>query len=50
MQALESLPPTGLTNRWSQPLAVVMHRFDGMKPFWMLRKLAAASGDSAPSR
>ena len=40
----------GLTNRWSQPLAVVMTRLNFMKQFSMLRKLAAASGGSAPSR
>jgi hypothetical protein len=40
----------GLTNRWSQPLAGVMTRFDFMKQLSMLRKLAAASGGSAPSR
>ena len=41
---------TDLTNRWSQPLAGVMSRFDFMKQLSMLRKLAAASGGSAPSR
>jgi hypothetical protein len=40
----------GLTNRSSQPLAVVMTRFDFMKQFSVLRKLALASGGSAPSR
>jgi hypothetical protein len=39
-----------LINRWSQPLAAVMARFDFMKQFSMLQKLAAASGGSAPSR
>jgi hypothetical protein len=38
------------TNRWSQPLAVVMTRFDFMKHFPMLATLVAASGGSAPSR
>jgi hypothetical protein len=39
-----------LTNRWSQPLAAVMTRFNFMKQFSTLRKLAATSGGSAPSR
>jgi len=39
-----------LTNRWSQPLAVVMTTFDFMKQFQMFATLAAASGGSAPSR
>jgi hypothetical protein len=39
-----------LTNRWSQPLAVAMRRFDFMKQFLMFATLAAASGCSAPSR
>jgi|SRR6476469_2029807 len=39
-----------LTNRWSQPLAVVMSTFDFMKQFPMFATLAAASGGSAPSR
>jgi len=39
-----------LTNRWSQPLAVVMSRFNFMKQFSMLATLAAASGGSALSR
>jgi hypothetical protein len=39
-----------LTNRRSQPLAVVMPRFDFVKQFSMLAKLASASGGSAPSR
>ena len=34
----------------SQPLAVVMTRFDFMKQFSMFATLAAASGGSAPSR
>jgi hypothetical protein len=33
-----------LTNRWSQPLAAVMTRFDFMKHFPMFATLAAASG------
>jgi hypothetical protein len=41
---------TGLTNRWSQPLAVVMTTFDFMKQFSMFATLAAASAGSAPSR
>jgi hypothetical protein len=40
----------GLTNRWSQPLAAVMTRFDFMKPFSMFATPAAASGGSARSR
>ncbi len=39
-----------LTNRWSQPLAAVKSTFNFMKQFSMLRKLALASGGSAPSR
>src|SRR5207249_2244248 len=39
-----------LTNRWSQPLAVVMSTFDFMKQFSMFATLAAASGGSASSR
>ena len=42
--------PRHLTNRWSQPLAVVMSTFDFMKQFSMFATLAAASGGSAPSR
>jgi len=38
------------TNRWSQPLAIVMSTFDFMKQFSMFATLAAASGGSAPSR
>ncbi len=41
---------TDLTNRWSQPLAVVMTAFDFMKHFREFATLAAASGGSAPSR
>ena len=33
-----------LTNRWSQPLAAVMIRFDFMKRFLVLAALATASG------
>jgi len=40
----------GLTNRWSQPLAVALRRFDFMKSFSMFATLAPASGGSAPSR
>jgi hypothetical protein len=39
-----------LTNRWSQPLAVVMTRFNFMKQFPVFDMLAPASGGSAPSR
>ncbi|TMP91567.1 MAG: nuclear transport factor 2 family protein [Verrucomicrobia bacterium] len=39
-----------LTNRWSQPLAVVMSTFDFMKQFSMFATLAPASDGSAPSR
>jgi hypothetical protein len=39
-----------LTNRSSQPLAVVMPTFDFMKQFSMIAMLATASGGSAPSR
>jgi hypothetical protein len=40
---------SALTNRWSQPLDVVMTRFNFMKRFSMLATLALASGGSAPS-
>jgi len=33
-----------LTNRWSQPLAVAMTRFDFMKQFREFAALAATSG------
>jgi hypothetical protein len=39
-----------LTNRWSQPLAVAMRRFDVLKQFREFATLAAASGGSATSR
>ena len=39
-----------LTNRWSQPLAVVMTTFNLMKQFSMFATLGVASGGSAPSR
>jgi hypothetical protein len=39
-----------LTNRWSQPLAVVISTFDFLKQFSMFATLALASGGSAPSR
>jgi hypothetical protein len=41
---------TGLTNRWSQPLAAVMTTFNFMKEFSMFATLAPASGGSARSR
>ncbi len=44
------LQAVGLTNRWSQPLAVVMTRFDFMKQLPMSATLGHASGGSAPSR
>jgi hypothetical protein len=44
------LHTTGLTNRWSQPLAVAMRSFDFMKQSSGFATLAAASGGSAPSR
>ena len=40
----------GLTNRWSQPLAVVKCTFDFMKQFPEFATLAPASGGSAHSR
>jgi hypothetical protein len=40
----------GLTNRWSQPLAVVKSMFDFMKQFSVFATLVPASGGSAPSR
>jgi hypothetical protein len=39
-----------LTNRWSQPLAVMMRTFDFIKPFPIFATLAAASSGSARSR
>ena len=39
-----------LTNRWSQPLAVVISCFDFMKRFSMFAMFALVSGRSAPSR
>ena len=39
-----------LTNRWSQPLVVVMSTFDFVKQFRMFAALAATSGGSACSR
>jgi hypothetical protein len=39
-----------LTNRWSQPLAVVKSIFDLVKQLSMLATLVAASDGSAPSR
>jgi hypothetical protein len=44
------MQPNHLTNRWSQPLAVAMRRFDFMKQFLMFASLGPASGGSAPSR
>jgi hypothetical protein len=41
---------TGLTNRWSQPLAAVKSTFDFMKQFRVFATLAAASSGSARSR
>jgi len=43
-------PQTHLTDRWSQPLTVVMSTFDFMKQFPMFAVLAPASGGSALSR
>ncbi len=40
----------GLTNRWSQPLAVVKSVFDFMKQFSVFAMPALASGGSACSR
>ena len=48
--AAPELKPNHLTNRWSQPLAVVISCFDFMKPPLMFITLAAASGGSALSR
>ena len=39
-----------LTNRWSQPLAVVKSTFNFMKQLSILATLAPASGGSALSR
>jgi hypothetical protein len=39
-----------LTNRWSQPLAVVLRRSNVMKRFSLFATRALASGGSAPSR
>jgi hypothetical protein len=48
--AYEKLSCPHLTNRSSQPLAVVMTRFNFMKQFSVFATLGAASGGSAPSR
>jgi hypothetical protein len=40
----------GLTNHWSQPLAVVMTTFNFMKRFREFATLAAATGGSVRSR
>jgi hypothetical protein len=45
-----SYQETDLTNRWSQPLAAAMRTFDFLNQFSVCATLAAASGDSAPSR
>lgn len=42
--------PVGLTNRWSQSLAVAMRTFDFVKEFLMFAALVHANGGSAPSR
>ena len=39
---------TALAGLWSQPLAVVMSKFDFMKQFSKFATLAAASGGSVP--
>ena len=39
-----------LTNRWRQPLAVAICKFDFMKQFREFATIAVASGGSAPSR
>jgi len=39
-----------LTNRWSEPLAGAMTKFEFMRPLSMFAALAPASGGSAPSR
>jgi len=44
------LTKLGLTNRWSQLLAVAMRPFDFMQQFSVFATLAPASGGSAPSR
>jgi hypothetical protein len=38
------MPHARLTNRWSQPLAVVISVFNFMKQFSMFATLGAASG------
>ena len=45
-----STTPDRLTNRWSQPLSVVMTTLDFMKQSSMFATPAVASGGSAPSR
>jgi hypothetical protein len=42
--------PKHPTNRWSQPLAVVMMTFNFMKHFSVFGPLALVSGSSTPSR
>jgi hypothetical protein len=41
---------SGLTKRWSQPLAITMRTFDLMKQILVFATLALASGGSAPFR
>ena len=41
---------SSLTNRWSQPLAVVKSTSNSMKEFLVFATLGAASGGSALSR
>lgn len=45
-----ALDPNHLTNRWRQPLAAVLSRFDFMREFPMFATLVPASGASALSR
>jgi hypothetical protein len=49
-QTRSEIMKSGLTNRWSQPLAVAMRKFDFVKQFSKLATLAAASGGSVLSR
>jgi hypothetical protein len=44
------MPHARLTNRRSQPLAVVMSMFNFMKQFSMFATLGAAGGGSSRSR
>ena len=45
-----ALLPMGLTNHWSEPLAVLLSGFDSVREFLMFASLALATGRSVRSR